>query len=323
MSAPEDPFAPPPGPQQERMPAGWNAAPSHQSYAGQPAYGGQPAYSQPAYGGQPARGAPPYPPTLGGYGYGYGGPPGYGPGAYGYGGPGYGPYGHPPPYVLTPAQMLDKAAQRVDAAAKVLWATLLGWFLWLAAGFQFLDSLTAFDEGYDADGYRADENAEALAGFGLLALLSAGAAVWALLALWCSWTARAARASGRVSDVTLSSMAWWGGFVPLAAFVLPVLAYRQTARTVRAAVDSRRTGPPTSEQDTGDVPLLLAWWGLFCLAMLAFWTSIAGADTWERAEGGGLVVCGLLGVASTLCGVVALHRVALTTREAATGTSAR
>lgn len=192
------------------------------------------------------------------------------------------------------------AAQRVGAAARVLWLTLVAWTLFAVAGLQLLAARTASSQDRYGDALGLDDRAETIAAFGLVALLATGAAVGALLALWCSSTADAARSAGRRHAVDLSSLAWWGLLVPVGALVLPVLAYVQTARYA-----STRTGGTEREH----VALLIAWWVLFDLAALA----LAGAVVLggERGAGGaGLLLCGVLGAASTACGGVALRRVA-------------
>lgn len=127
-----------------------------------------------------------------------------------------------------------------------------------------------------------------------------GVPVWALLALWCSWTRHAARAAGRGGDTgSTTGMAWWGLFVPLANLVLPLLAYLGAARSGDATDQGRR--------GRADVRLVV-WWVLFLLAVLAasFARALVSSDQLDAVEVNTYALLyaasGLLGAAGSASG---------------------
>ena len=305
MSTGPDPFAAPPDPPPPPAPPAWPAA------YGEPGYGpdgrsgyGPAAYGQAGYGqvpdGQVGYGQSGYGPVPHGQ-PGYGAVP-YGPGPYGQ--PGYGPAPD------RPADALYAASSRATVASALLWVLVPVWGLFLVAGLVLLGARGAHLEDAEA-ALAADDRASVFAGLGVLGFLTVGAALWALLALWSSWTARAARAVGRPVDGSLSHLAWWGGFVPIAALVLPALAYAKAGRTLDGAV---RGGP-------GRVPpLLAAWWGLFVLAFLGVVVAAGTGDAPDRSfgvDGAGLLVAGLAGIAASVCGALALRTAAAQARTVA------
>lgn len=316
MTPPDDVPAPPLWPTDPQGQPPYGQAPYGQPPYGQaphaPVGGGQPPYGQPPYApagghppyGQPSYGQPPHGPVGGGRPA--EGPPGSGP----YGGPSAGPLAGEP----SPAAMVTTASWRVRAASAVQWLLLLAWAAFMAAGLAALRG----SGGEPFEQQAAVDDADLLFGLGMLGWLAAGAATWALLALWCSWTSRARTASGNDGGSSRSSWAWWGVFVPPASLVLPYLAYVEAAKY---ALASERTGGQGRGRGGGwrrePLPLLLAaWWALHVGATAAFLLAFSQPEEALRGYGVALVLLGLLGAGSSVCGALVLRRLARATMAA-------
>ncbi len=225
--------------------------------------------------------------------------------------PGWGAptWGGPPSWAPSgPGTALRRASGAARTVSVLCWVLLAAWVLLLAAGTAYVaaDDQALTEAQYDS----ALSTGDGASGFGVLLLLGLGAAVWAVLAVWTCRTAEAARLAGNGSRSSRAGWAWWGLFVPLAGAVLPLLAYREAAAYLTAG---HRTGGPG--QGWGDgwraepVPrLLTAWWVLWAVAAVFV---VTGAGTLDTATAGGAyVLAGLVGAASSVCGALALRRLA-------------
>jgi hypothetical protein len=213
------------------------------------------------------------------------------------------------PYPVSPA-LADPDALLARGTSALRTASVLLWCLVAAHALMAIGALALIAV---ADGGSATdiEAAEGIGGIGWLAWFALGTALWAVLGLWCSRTSLAARAAGNQRD-SVSHMAWWGVFVPVAGLVLPFLAYREAAKYTHAVA---RTG--AQPRGAGEawratrIPLgVQAWWLLFVASSLCLGAFSAVDPAEDLLEGIFLLGAAMFGAASAICGALSLRRLA-------------
>jgi len=191
------------------------------------------------------------------------------------------------------------------------WVLVGGWTMVLVGGLVHIAAGAQEADGDVVQAVETNDVAFGLVGMGTLIYLVCGIAMWALLALWASHTARSARMAGNCAT-SRSGMAWWGQFVPVANFVLPLLAYVEAAKYANAVAsvdgevigrgDGWRRGPmPTA---------LLTWWLLYIPAAVAIVVHGTFGEESYDANGAAALVAGIFGISSAVCGALALRSVA-------------
>jgi hypothetical protein len=211
------------------------------------------------------------------------------------------------PYPVRPGEpdpdsLLARGMSALHTARVLLWCLVAAHAV-TAAGALAL--MAVADAGSATD----IEAAEGLSGLGFLVWFALGTALWVVLAVWCSRTSLAARAAGNQRD-SISQMAWWGPFVPLANVVLPFLAYRDAAKYTQAVVRSR-TQPRGAGESWRATRLPLgvqAWWALFIASSLCFSAYSAVDPAEDLLEGIFLLATATFGAASGVIGALSFGR---------------
>jgi hypothetical protein len=203
-----------------------------------------------------------------------------------------------------PDALLARGMGALRTARVLLWCLVAAHTV-MAAGALALIAVAVADGGSVTD----IAAAEGIGGLGLLAWFGLGTALWVMLALWCSRTSLAARAAGNQRD-SVSHMAWWGLFVPVAGLVLPFLAYRDAAKytqaVVRAGAQPRGAGEAWR---TMRLPLeVRAWWVLFVASSVCLGAYDAVDPAEDVLEGIFLLAAAMFGAASAVCGALSLGR---------------
>jgi hypothetical protein len=223
---------------------------------------------------------------------------------------GLAPVAGPVPYWTYPVSpaVADPDALFARGTSALRTASVLLWCLVAAHAVMAIGALAVIavaDGGSAAD----IEAAEGFGSIGLLAWLGLGTALWAVLGLWCSRTSLAARAAGNQRD-SVSHMAWWGVFVPVAGLVLPFLAYREAAKYTHAVASTG--GQPRGAGESWRamrLPLgVQAWWGLFAASGLFLGAFSAVDPAEDLLEGIFVLGAAMFGAASASCGALSLRR---------------
>ncbi len=253
---------------------------------------------------------PPAPPA-----YGYGGPPPAPPGWQPVP-PAAPPYGYGPPagWAPPPPPHLQRAAGALAAVPWLMWALALAYLLTLVNG---IVALATADEGYSSSTY---ETGESIGIVGVLLFIGVGAAIWALLALWCSHTSLAARQAGNLpSGSSVSHIAWWGVFVPVGYLFLPFLAYREAARhTSAVAAHGQLRNAGEGWRQAPLPPRMLPWWVTWAVATLLYsvYMGVSGYG-WYTLEGLLMLTSGVIGIGASVLGALVFRDLAARARTAA------
>lgn len=330
---PANPFAPPasaPG-----VPA---YGPPQGPPPGQPQSGAQP-YGQPAFGTQPygqppsaaqdgrpyaqpyaAQQGQPYGQPQGQpfsqqpYGQAYGQQPYAQPYGQAYGQAPYAPQWGAAP--VPPAEHLRRAASVVRQAPYLVWSLLAGYAL---IGVNGLTGVITHDEGFSSDLYEGGEQVGTLA---VLAFAVSSVWLWAVLALYCSHTAQAARAAGNLpSGSAATGLAWGGVFIPTGILWAPFLAYRTAIRyTLATARHGQLTGAGEGWRQLAVPSSFALWWGLVAGATSLFGVYSAVADQgYYLSEGLLMLLTAAVGVPACVVGARVWTAVARAAEAAARG----